>query len=250
MILAIDAGNSRIKWGLHDGDAWREQGSAETARAGSLAAAFGGLRAVDSVIASNVAGDALRETLTALLPDVQCPVRWIRSTREQCGVRNGYREPLELGSDRWAALIGAWTLHGGAAVVVNAGTALTVDALSGDGVFLGGFIAPGTELMLEALARNTAALRRQPGAFSYFPDSTGNAITSGAINAQCGAIERMAAFLEDTGAAAPVCILSGGGAELLQAHLKVEVRLVDRLVLAGLVAIARDSRPSRPRSVL
>ncbi len=238
-VLAIDAGNTRIKWGVHDGARWLQQSWVETARAAELVAVFAGLPTLQAVVASNVAGAALQEQLASTLPSPP-HARWIKSERAQCGVRNSYGDPRELGCDRWAALIGAWRLHGGPAVVVNAGTALTVDALAGDGLFAGGVIVPGAELMRKALAANTAGLALQPGTFSFFPDSTGDAIMSGAINALAGAVERMARFLEETGQGAPLCILSGGGAALIEPHLNLEVRVVDNLVLEGLLTIVRE----------
>ena len=238
-LLAIDAGNTRVKWGLHDGRRWVKQGHAETARAAQLKSAFARLPPLRAVIASNVAGKALRVSLERALPSTPA-AHWIRSTGAQCGVRNSYARPAQLGCDRWASLIGAHAMCRGAAVVVNAGTALTVDALTADGVFVGGIIVPGVELMRNALARETAGLRRRPGAFSFFPDNTGDAIMSGAINASCGAIERMAHFLQETGQIAPLCILSGGAAAVLAPHLNLEVKLVDNLVLEGLLAIARE----------
>jgi type III pantothenate kinase len=165
--------------------------------------------------------------------------RWIISERVQCGVHNSYDDPAQLGCDRWAALIGARRLYGGAAVVVNAGTALTVDALAGDGVFVGGIIMPGAQLMRTALAGHTAALKLQPGKFSFFPNATGDAIISGAVDGLCGAVERMARFLEETGHTVPLCILSGGGAALIAPHLNLEVKVVDNLVLEGLLTIAQ-----------
>jgi type III pantothenate kinase len=186
---------------------------------------------------SNVAGAALREKLQRVLPAAPVP-RWIKSTRTQCGVSSSYAVPSSLGCDRWAALIGAHRMFGTAAVVVNAGTALTIDALTADGVFAGGIIVPGAELMRKALAANTAALKLRPGKFGFFPDTTGDAIVSGAVNASCGAIERMARFLEEAGEAQPLCVLSGGGAELLAPYLNLEVKLVDNLVLEGLLVMA------------
>jgi type III pantothenate kinase len=161
--------------------------------------------------------------------------------RAQCGVRNSYDDPAQLGCDRWAALIGARRLYAGPAVVVDAGTALTADALTGDGVFVGGIIVPGAELMRKALAEHTAALKPQPGKFSFFPDTTGDAIMSGAIDALAGAIERMARFLEEAGEPQPACVLSGGGAALIEPYLNLEVKVVDNLVLEGLLTIAREA---------
>jgi type III pantothenate kinase len=237
IVLAIDAGNTRIKWGLHDGTRWRARAWVATAQAGRLKAAFARLPRLHAIVISNVAGSSLRDKLRKTLPPAPAP-QWIKSMREQAGVRSSYAAPAQLGCDRWAALIGAYRLFGAAAVVVNAGTALTVDALTADGVFAGGMIAPGVNLMRRALAENTAGLKLRPGRFGFFPDTTGDAIMSGAINASCGAIERMARFLEDAGQAAPLCVISGGGAELVAPHLNLEVKLVDNLVLEGLLAIA------------
>ncbi len=238
-VLAIDAGNTRIKWGTHDGARWLMQASLDTARAAELKTAFSGLPPLQAVVVSNVAGAALREAILRALPPAPAS-RWIKSARAQCGVRNSYDDPAQLGCDRWAALIGARRLYGGPAIVVDAGTALTADALTGDGVFVGGIIMPGAELMRKALAEHTAALKPQPGQFSFFPNTTGDAITSGAINALAGAIERMARFLEEAGQPHPACVLSGGGAALIEPYLNLEVKVVDNLVLEGLLAIAGE----------
>ncbi len=238
-VLAIDAGNTRIKWGLHDGSGWRRRGWVETARAGELQPVFARLPAPDVAAISNVAGPALLAKLQRALPLSAAPL-WIKGARSQAGVRSSYANPARLGCDRWAAVIGAYRLFGTAAVVVNAGTALTIDALTADGVFAGGMIVPGAEIMRRALAENTAGLKLRPGKFSFFPDATGDAIMSGAINASCGAIERMARFLEDAGQRAPLCVISGGGADLLAPHLNLEVKLVDNLVLEGVLTIARS----------
>ncbi len=240
MVLAIDAGNSRIKWGAHDGARWITRAWVETARVAQLQTALAALPALQAIVVSNVAGAALQRELAVVLPASPAP-RWIRSARMQCGVRNGYDQPAQLGCDRWAALIGAYALHGGPAIVVCAGTALTADALTDDGVFVGGIIIPGAELMRNALAGNTAALELQAGTFSFFPGTTGAAIASGTINALCGAVERLARFVEETGQARPACVLSGGGAALIEPHLNLEVRAVDNLVLEGLLRIAREA---------
>jgi len=242
-VLAIDAGNTRIKWGLHDGTRWRTRAWVATAQAGRLKAAFARL-APAAIVISNVAGPALRDKLQRTLPHAPAP-QWIKSGRALAGVKSSYAVPAQLGCDRWAALIGANRLFGCAAVVVNAGTALTIDALTADGVFAGGMIAPGVELMRRALAENTAGLRLRPGRFSFFPDTTGDAIMSGAINASCGAIERMARFLEDAGQPPPLCVISGGAAALLAPHLNLEVKLVDNLVLEGLLTMADAGSTAR-----
>ena len=235
-ILAIDAGTTRIKWGVHDGVAWLRQGVApisESERLGNE------LEAAERVVISNVAGERVRSILAAALKGSVEPC-WVVSSREQCGVRSSYAEPERLGPDRWAALIAARHLREGACVVVNAGTTMTVDALSADGIFLGGFIVPGYALMREALAGNTAHLKLREGAFSFFPDNTGDAIASGALNALAGAVDRMCRYVIDTGENEPAVVLSGGNAALLEPRLNCRPQVVDNLVLEGLVRIGRE----------
>jgi type III pantothenate kinase len=127
-------------------------------------------------------------------------------------------------------------------VIVNAGTTMTVDALTGDGVFLGGMIVAGIDLMRGALARGTAGLRPRPGRFTYFPARTADAIESGAINALAGAIERMLRFMEQAGQDAPLTVVSGGAARLVAPQLNGTVEVVDNLVLEGLVRIALEKK--------
>ena len=240
-ILAIDAGNTSIKWGVHEDGSWLAQGWVETARAGRLARAWRKLESPDVVIAVNVAGARAGRALAAAARRFKRRIRFVRSAAAQCGVRSSYANPRQLGPDRWAALIGAWNLHRGPCVVVNAGTTVTVDALDGAGVFLGGMIVAGADLMRGALARNTARLRPGSGRFAFFPARTTDAIESGAVNALAGAVERMVRFMRQAGQAAPLTVVSGGAAHWIAPQLNGAVDVVDNLVLEGLIRIALDS---------
>ena len=242
-ILAIDAGNSRIKWGVHEDGSWLVQGWVATGRAAQLSRAWARIERPDAVIAANVAGARIARTLAAAARRFRRPVRFVTSTAAQCGVRNSYANPRQLGADRWAALIGAWNLHRGPCVVVNAGTTVTVDALDGGGVFLGGMIVAGAGLMRDALARNTAGLRPRPGRFAYFPSRTADAIESGAVNALAGAVERMVRFMREAGVPSPLTVLAGGAAQIIAPQLNGAVEVVDNLVLEGLVCIALEPSP-------
>jgi type III pantothenate kinase len=237
-ILAVDAGNSRIKWGLWDGG-WLRQDSVAKDDAPLLAVAWHLLDGPRYLVASNVAGAQVTEWLNAWARSQGLTVRWVTSQSEQCGVRNGYREPAQLGADRWAALIAARHFAGGAALAVSAGTAVTIDALTQEGKFLGGLIVPGLDLMASVLARGTAGLPRAPGVIAQFPESTADAIASGAMHSVCGAIERMERALAERGAE-PQILLSGGAAQAIRNHLGRPVRLVPNLVLEGLRLIAAE----------
>jgi type III pantothenate kinase len=240
LILAVDAGNSRVKWGLHDGRVFVRDGWILHADLDALDAQWSALPAPSSIVIANVAGDELGQRLRKFAGRWQTAPRWVSSTRSQAGVSNLYDEPSQLGVDRWAALIGARRLSSDACVVVNAGTAMTVDALTAKGEFIGGIIVSGFDLMHEALAANTALLSSQHGDFSSFPRNTCDAITSGAIQASCGAVERMRGAMLAAGHREPVLVFSGGTGELVAHHMGRPVRVVDKLVLEGLVQIAME----------
>src|SRR6188472_1870816 len=113
-ILAIDAGNSRIKWGMHADGSWEVQGWIETRCAARLGRAWAELEPPRAIMASNVAGARVAAAIAAAARRYRRPVRYLKSATIQCGVRNSYEQPAQLGPDRWAALIGARGLHHGA----------------------------------------------------------------------------------------------------------------------------------------
>lgn len=240
MILAVDAGNSRVKWGLHDGHVWRGKGWAANADMAALDHAWSSMDAPDRIVVSNVAGEPVHARLERLFARWPVEVGWIAASAGQCGVRNGYDHPSQLGCDRWAALIGAWRRCAGGCVVVNAGTAMTVDALADDGTFLGGLIVPGLMPMRHTLASHTAGLVVAPGYFSPFPANTADAVYSGALTAMAGAVEKMVVTLTEKIHKTPVCLISGGDAGLVRERLCVAATIVDNLVLDGLIEIARE----------
>jgi type III pantothenate kinase len=243
-ILALDAGNSRIKWGLWADRGFIAQGAVPTDRAAELADAWHMLTRPARAIGSCVAGAAVRATIDAVLAPWRIVPEWIVSRANQCGVRSLYAEPTQLGTDRWAALVGARSNFTEACVVVDAGTAVTIDALSASGEFLGGLILPGLDLMATSLARGTAGLARTHGRIDAFPRNTADAIASGALHAVCGAIDRMRSALQGTEAAGPRIVLSGGAGQVLAPHLSPPVSLVPTLVLDGLIAMTREAAVS------
>lgn len=235
MILAVDAGNSRTKWGVFGADGKElAQGAMANAGLSALEDALRALPPCRCAVVSNVAGASVAARLSTVFDALRLPVRWVRSTAEACGVRNRYMAPAALGTDRWAALVAAWQTYRLPCVVVSAGTALTVDALSGDGDFLGGFIVPGLRMMREALADGTAAVDVAAGEWSAFPTNTAAAVHSGALVAMAGVVERMYAQLQAREANAPHCLLGGGDAETLAAVMARPVFIAHDLVLRGL----------------
>lgn len=255
MKLLIDAGNTRIKWALvdsmaqfaqasdADGNEWLRNGILPVGQASELPGLFAASQDITQIWLSNVAGEKVAHHVREIGAGRPVQFHSIVAQKMQCGVRNGYSNTAQLGSDRWAALIAAWHLAQRKCLVVSCGTAITIDALSGQGEFLGGLIMPGVELMQHSLIAATDQLKSgqvkpEQGKYVPFPLNTADALFSGAIQAGCGAIQRQYALLEDDGA--PV-VLSGGAAELLKENINLPLRVVDNLVLQGLLLISRES---------
>jgi type III pantothenate kinase len=245
--LVIDVGNSRMKWGLRGSRGWLVQGITPNSEIGALAVRdWHSLPRPARAVGVNVAGEASRVRVEAQLARWRLAPEWLVATDFACGVTNRYTPPSQLGADRWASLVAAWRrstvtdLFPPACVVVNAGTAVTIDALDVDGVFHGGLILPGMRLMLQALAENTSGLKIAPGGFSAFPNNTADALYSGAMRAVCGAIELMREEI-DTYPAHVRCYLAGGAAPEVARHLNPPVEIVEDLVLEGVLALAGES---------
>jgi type III pantothenate kinase len=191
------------------------------------------------ILVSNVAGDAVTARLREHLATFPGEPTFIRAEAERCGVRNAYRVPQQLGSDRWAALIAARQRVAGACLVVNCGTATTVDALTEQGEFLGGLILPGLSLMLRSLSANAAQLTDQAGDLQDFPRDTAAAMLSGAVRATQGAILHQFGLLQQREGSLR-CLLSGGAAGEVMHGLSVPCEHDEYVVLHGLQILGED----------
>lgn len=235
MRLFIDAGNTRIKYAAHDGQRWVFHRSV-TGDAPVLDLPAG--VCWQGALAASVAAADVNEALQEQCHGHGLVLAWFRSSAAACGVRNAYADPSQLGVDRWAAALAAWGRVQGPCLVVSAGTATTIDLIEADvaggGCFAGGCILPGFDMMRRALAGGTARLPLVDGAWQIRPDRTQDAIFSGCLNAQLGAIERMRSQLP---ADAPV-LLAGGAAPALRAHIAAPVIETPDLVLEGLLRTA------------
>ena len=247
MKLLLDIGNSRIKWAFQSGSGLRDAGACE--HHGAPAAAAQVLSTLphrpEAAAAVNVAGSELVDCFAAEIARRFGIELETLVAAASCGpLRNGYAQPAQLGADRWAAMAGAWQLaaagsadsRGENLLVVDAGTALTVDAVRADGQHLGGLIVPGLALMQSALGQGTSDLTRLASAVPAggagtdprLADNTRSAIEKGCLAALCGLIERLL-----PGRAARL-LLTGGDAGLLVAELSVAAELRPLLVLEGL----------------
>lgn len=240
MILTIDAGNTRTKWGVFDETGELVAlGALNNGQIERLALEDAAWEGCHRAVVSNVAGEALGQQLRSQFAAQQLPALWAKAEAETCGVTNGYAHPRQLGTDRWMALVAAWNRYQQPCVVAMAGTALTVDALSAQGEFLGGLILPGKTLMQAGLVAGAAALNIPLGEVREFPTNTGDAVASGLAFAMAGAVARQCSALEQREGSVR-CLLSGGDAPWLAAALPETVEIVDNLVLQGLFLIERE----------
>ena len=243
MLLVMDSGNTRTKWALagDDGNLTEfEVCMNATIATSNLSHAA---QKADRALIANVAGEGMAQQITPLL--MPLAVNFLTPSAQACGVKNGYAEPAKLGADRWAALIAAWQHTKRATVVVNAGTAITIDALDEKGKFLGGSIMPGLQLMHESLSSNAAQLKVGEGISHQFPNTTQDAIATGSLNAVAGAIGIMLKRLEKHSGWLPKLILSGGDANKIADALKLNLKQViitENLVLQGLVLLEKEMR--------
>jgi type III pantothenate kinase len=245
MILAIDAGNSRVKWGWYDpdlrGGGWSSIANVSLIEFAASSDHINPFSATHEnparILISNVAGEGAHQLLVNWTSIFDAAPEWVHGERERCGVRNRYDSPELLGPDRWASLIAARALKPDRlCLVVNAGTCTTVDALSAEGEFLGGLILPGIDLMRFVLHEHTGRLPLQEGRFVETPRNTIDAIETGCRHAQAGAVERMHRVLGVDSA----CLVSGGGGQALIERLDLPCRYVENLVLEGLARIGRS----------
>lgn len=240
-VLALDVGNSRIKWGLSNAQTWIEGGVIEGHLTDRLPLEWDRLPVPDIVIGCNVAGESRIVSLSRYWHDRGLKITWIKSSAMSCGVVNKYEQPEQLGADRWAALISAWHKVQGPCLVVSAGTAMTIDMLDAQGQFIGGQILPGRRLMQASLAAGTHALTAVPaGQVTACPLNTADAVTSGIAGALVSSIESAFHRLESRTGSEPVCLLTGGDAGWLARQMKIAFRIEEKLILDGLLKLAEE----------
>lgn len=248
--LAIDVGNTRLKWAFYDkpvpGAELLAHGAEFLENVDHLPeGAWAGLAAPARMLGCIVAADAVRRRVEEDLGELwDLSAQWVVASAAEAGITNGYDHPARLGADRWVAMIGAWkrVLRQGAPrplVVVMVGTAVTVEAVDVTGRFLGGFILPGHGIMLRALESGTAGLHVPTGDVREFPTNTSDALTSGGTYAIAGAVERMVQHVRRHCGAEPACIMTGGAGWKMAPSMSVQFELVDSLIFDGLLEIAQ-----------
>ena len=233
MWLAIDSGNSRVKWAELNKQGITTRGDAVKSDLTALAAAA---NVADEIWVSHVGNDDDLRRLQRVLP--RRGARFLRSNGDGGGVQNRYQPPTALGCDRWLCLLAArrWRRD---VIVVSAGTAVTVDLLSAGGIFRGGLILPGNNLMLSSLAAVTTLPSIHSGHVSAAlpPGDTKTAMATGAALAAAGAVMQ---FRRRVAAGAAIAV-TGGDAALLLPWLPAARHTPD-LVFHGMIALRQSEK--------
>lgn len=246
MNIVLDVGNSRIKWRNADESSSHAVTSMEV-----LSKQWQALPAVESVAiyGCNVRGPQATEEIDTIARQVfSSEVRWLSSQSQAAGVRNGYALPAQLGVDRWAAIVAANARHPGrACIVIDAGTAITVDAIDESGQHRGGVIMPGLTMLFEGLGRaaqlqNMAADQREHllQRCQALADSTEKAIVSGVIFSMRGGvrcvIEQQCRQINAKIQTIPIFV-TGGDAQMLN-FKSLQMQWLPDLVLDGVTLLS------------
>lgn len=256
MLLTIDAGNTQTVIGLYEdpgvasdprrpehglADHWRIATDHERT-SDELAVLLAGLLGFRGVEMSQIEGLAVSSgvpRVTSNLRDMASRYLHFDPVVIEPGVRTGMpiliENPKELGADRIANAVAAYDLYGGPTIVVDFGTATTCDAVSSDGEYLGGAIAPGVEISMDALVGRAAALRAvelsEPR--SVLGRSTVESVQSGALYGFAAQVDGLCDRIQQEIGACTV-ISTGGLADRISPHSERIEHIETWLTLHGL----------------
>ena len=233
MILDMDVGNSFVKWRVTDGAEIRQSGSQaiksiDPRRGLDMPEEF----PISQVRLSSVAANSIQKDLVAQVKSqFNAEVTLAKVSSVAAGVRCGYEDPSSLGVDRWLALVAAYDRYQASVLIVDAGSAMTLDLVSEDGHHLGGYILPGLSLMRDALWRGTDRVKVDAvvNDCGIAPaKNTTAAVNQGSLLAAIATIEKLANEYPSK------LVVTGGDAKKLLPHLKGNVDYLPDLVLDGL----------------
>ncbi|PKK85612.1 MAG: pantothenate kinase [Thermoplasmata archaeon HGW-Thermoplasmata-1] len=227
MLLGIDVGNTQTVIGVYrDGtlrDHWRisterERTADETALTlgGFLAFRGWSLDQIDGMIISSVVPEMTR-ALIHMARDILGVAPLVVDNDTDTGIPILYEDPRQVGADRLVNAAAAVARYGTPCIIVDFGTATTWDAITGDGEYLGGTIAPGVEISADALFRHAARLSRVElvAPASAIGRNTVESIQSGIINGTAGQVDRIVELFKETLGEGTRVIATGGLAEVI-----------------------------------
>jgi type III pantothenate kinase len=231
----MDIGNSRIKWRVVAPDRVVKRGVVDHFRSSWSDFASHDFD-LQRVRVANVAGPELASKLDKYLQEsIGVTAEFAVSERSIGKVVNGYTVPGKLGVDRWLAIVAGWNIVQGPCLVIDAGSALTVDFIGAEGAHSGGYIVPGLSMMQLALYGGTSDVRfDQLDSYAQFPGrNTAEAVQNGCFEMVLALLEQSYRRLVDEEGSGRL-IFTGGWSEQLMNCLDEDASIVPELVLDGL----------------
>ena len=244
--LLVDIGNTNLKWcWLKNGERSKTFYAAHRERPGCelLDQNWRGPEVVSQVLIANVSAPQLNEEVAAwVVKRWGCPVHVLKSEKLFAGVTNAYRDPQQLGVDRWLTLLAAHREYPGDNCIVDCGTAITIDLLLGGGEHQGGLILPGFTLMRSALLDKTHIPRvdRDPEMIPVLARDTQSAVASASLYAAVALVEYILNYARAQVGSVPRLLLTGSDAERLRSGLSAGAIQDTELIMKGLTIYAEE----------
>lgn len=241
MRLLVDVGNTRTKWAV------AASADDQILESGVVADDWSGLAnyigKVDSAWVSCVASQSVLANITTKISEeFGIAPQLARVSASAAGMTNHYADLDKLGIDRWVAALGARALvKGGALIVIDAGTAITIDLVSAENGFEGGVILPGFVSMHDALLGRTAGIDSQHQPVSaVIGKNTLECVNSGVQFGLLGAVERVVDEICLTlSGDRPRLLIMGGDAEMIVANSVLKVELQSDMIFYGLMLLSK-----------
>lgn len=234
MILLADIGNHYFKWKF-GGQSGQFNSTSKDLNA-EMDVAFGKLKRPTACFLSSVVSDSAEAVIAEWFYRIwdREPV-FVQAAQFQCGVTSSGYDLNQLGVDRWLALVGARALTKKSAIVVDCGTAITVDALTATGEFVGGSVLVGFQTASRAISDSAFGLPQLDHFQAVVPaQSTMEALSSGTALGLAGGIDRLVEEYLNLVEAPAALLMTGGDAGVANAHTKFDFEIVPDLVLQGL----------------
>jgi type III pantothenate kinase len=245
MNLLIDSGNSLVKWMLATDDSFITGSHCATTAVSSLHEKWAVYDTPSQVMVSNVAGESVASEISKAVRTLwPLDAEFVISSQTCCGLTNSYQKPEQLGADRWLAMIAAYNMAQSPVIVVDCGTAVTVDLVNEKGLFVGGVIMPGLNAALQSLRADTNAIKEPADTkpvVGAVAQSTEDAVQAGILFGLAGGIERVIHEQTSEIDRNPVIYMTGGDAEKLLPYLTIPFVLQTDLVLLGLKIYASQN---------
>ncbi|MDO6425651.1 type III pantothenate kinase [Thalassotalea sp. 1_MG-2023] len=235
MKLLVDAGNTRIKYATLDAGILSSIHTASVDGLTQQLSKSAATKTTQCFIAS-VKKSTILSNVIAWCKNQNIPVHQLHSAVQFKGLVNSYQKPDTLGVDRWLAMLGAMKLFPSTSLmVVDAGTATTLDCISQQGKHLGGWIIPGIALQMSTLFDNAEKIHGEPVAINNIAlgNNTSMAVSQGALMSTLGLIEQGMKLCAKQGLT-PNIILTGGNADYVSQHLALEHYVEPALIFHGM----------------